>query len=414
MIKKLLKSLLFLVLAIPVLFRRNHPVFSETPPSSQKPGWKRWLVMSAVLLVLMHLGGFLVATEGIISIKASSGHWAVTRWFLNFAKERSVTTHTLGKKAPPLDAPWMAVKGATHYETGCRSCHGSPDTPQPHVAKRMTPPPPSLASINSKFEPVELFYIIKHGIKFTGMPAWPAEKRDDEVWAMVAFLLIYPEMGPADYPRLALGETTQPLDAPIRDLLPPEKAPQAISESCARCHGPDGLGRGVGAFPKLAGQKPDYILASLHAYASGKRSSGIMEPIAAGLSAEAMRELAEYYGKLTRSNRFEQPQNDPAAIERGRRIAQNGIPNQKVPACLECHSKSIPRNSKYPVLSGQYPEYLILQLDLFNKKVRGGTPYSHLMHFVAGGLTTAQMSDVAEYFGSLSTESEVSRLSREQ
>ena len=139
-----------------------------------------------------------------------------------------------------------------------------------------------------------------------------------------------------------------------------------------------------------------------------------MEPIAAGLSAEAMRELAEYYGKLTRSNRFEQPQNDPAAIERGRRIAQNGIPNQKVPACLECHSKSIPRNSKYPVLSGQYPEYLILQLDLFNKKVRGGTPYSHLMHFVAGGLTTAQMSDVAEYFGSLSTESEVSRLSREQ
>ena len=85
----------------------------------------------AVWIAVVALGIYAVRTRtatarrtGLL-IKASSGHWAITRWFLNFAKERSVATHTLGKNAPSLEAPWLVVEGATHYETGCRSCHGS-------------------------------------------------------------------------------------------------------------------------------------------------------------------------------------------------------------------------------------------------------------------------------------------------
>lgn len=143
--------------------------------------WKRWLLRGTVLAAVLAAGGFLVAASGIVPIKASSGHWAITAWFLNFSSERSVSTHTIGMSAPPLDDPGLVLRGAGHYETACRPCHGSPVLPQPRVARGMTPPPPYLPPAIPRWEPEELFYIVKHGIKFTGMPAWPAQERDDEV-----------------------------------------------------------------------------------------------------------------------------------------------------------------------------------------------------------------------------------------
>lgn len=401
MLRGLLKAFVFLTAAKELLLEKKE-THENGRKKNERGGFKRWLLTFMVLLGVLGVGGFLVAVSGIVPIKASSGHWEITAWFLNFSKERSVATHTIGKKAPPLDAPWLVLKGAAHYETGCRSCHGSPNTAQPRVAKRMTPTPPPLTKSSHEWEATELFYIVKHGIKLTGMPAWPAEKRDDEVWAMVAFLQALPNMDSKEYTRLATGEMLSVEGAPIQDMLTAEKTPLAIVESCGRCHGSDGLGRGLGAFPKLAGQKPDYLSASLEAYASGQRSSGIMEPIAAGLSDETIRELADYYSTRPLPQPFQNGSVNALIIQRGESIARNGIPSQQVPACLQCHGPNPnPRNPIYPVLYGQYPEYLILQLELFKKKIRGGTEFSHLMHFVAGGLTSEQMSDVAHYFASI-------------
>src|SRR5690606_30483543 len=160
------------------------PAPSRPPRRSAR--W--WLVRVGLALPLLALAGFLVAASGIIPIKASSGHWAITEWFLEFSMSRSVATHSLGIKTPPLDDPALILKGAGHYENGCMPCHGSPALPYPRVAWSMTPPPPNLTRSISEWKPKELFYIVKHGVKFTGMPAWPSQVRDDEVWAMVAFL----------------------------------------------------------------------------------------------------------------------------------------------------------------------------------------------------------------------------------
>lgn len=377
---------------------RSIPIESES--RKPKPAkLKRWLLRFGLLLVVLGIGGFLIAVSGIIPIKASSGHWAITRWFLQFSKSRSVATHTIGMKAPPLDKPWMVLKGAGHYETGCAPCHGSPVHPQPRIAEHMLPRPPNLKFASGKWDATELFHIVKHGIKLTGMPAWPALQRDDEVWAMVAFLRELPELDATEYQRLTSGETQLSERAPMRDLLGLENTPRAVVESCARCHGVDGLGRGLGAFPKLAGQKHDYLLASLQAYAQGERHSGIMEPISAALNSENMEELARYYSNLpAKENSLNSK--DVEAIERGKLIASNGIPSRGVPACVECHGHEPPRNPVYPTLHGQYADYLALQLELFSKEQRGGTPYSHLMHFVASRLTSEQMRDVVAYYSS--------------
>jgi cytochrome c553 len=378
----------------------------EVPGSGgarRKPPWLRLAALFAIFLGILGIGGFLGAASGIIPIKASAGHWPITEWFLKFSMHRSISTHTLGKKAPPLDDPALILRGAGAYETTCRPCHGSPDLPHPSVARHLLPKPPYLPETVSEWKPEELFYITKHGIKLTGMPAWPAQKRDDEVWALTAFLLVFPELDAQEYRQLVSGGPPQVGgDAAIHGLLGSDEVPRGVTQTCGRCHGADGRGRGVAAFPRLAGQRPSYLAAALNAYASGKRPSGIMGPIAETLSREERRELALYYANLTGPTASLVPEADRAAIERGRAIASQGIPGQKVPSCADCHGPGgTHRNPHYPLLAGQYAGYLLQQLQLFQQQHRGGSAYAHLMRPVAARLTPDQMRDVAVYYASL-------------
>ena len=376
-------------------------IVTQAKPARRTLKQRLWTIglSFALFMVLLGIGGFLVAASGVMPIKASSGHWPITRWFLSFSMRRSIATHTIGKESPSIDSPLLVVKGAGHYETGCAPCHGSPELRHPRIAGEMTPHPPYLPPEIPNWDNAELFYVIKHGVKFTGMPAWPAQKRDDEVWAMVAFLRQLPNLSLAEYRQLTGAEeeaaaSMESLESTHSDLM-------AAVKSCQRCHGASGRGRGLGAFPKLAGQSPNYLYASLAAFARGDRFSGMMEPVAAELTDQQMRELALMF------SRQEQP--PPAAptvdadrIERGRQIALQGVPSQRLPACVDCHGPgTLPRNPVYPSLAGQYPEYLVLQLELFKNKQRGGTAYHRLMHFVASHLTPEQMQDVAQYYSSL-------------
>ncbi|MDP3572863.1 MAG: c-type cytochrome [Archangium sp.] len=354
-----------------------------------------WLLRFAAVGGAVVLIALLVVTTGLVPIKASSGHWAITAWFLEFTKDRSVATHSLAVTLPPREAAWLVMKGAGHYEGGCRPCHGSPGLPLPRVAGAMTPHPPALAQLVSQRDSEQLFYVIKHGIKFTGMPAWPTQQRDDEVTAVVAFLEELPHLDAERYRQLVFGP------APA-----PSSAPSLVATQCERCHGDDGRGRGSAAFPGLAHQRRQYLVNALEAYARGDRVSGIMGPIAAGLRPDQWGELADHYSQLPSEGRLanlsEAPPPDPARIERGRQIAAEGLPQLGVPSCSDCHGPAPhQRNPAYPLLAGQYADYLVLQLELFKERRRGGSPYAHLMDKVASRLTAEQMRDVAAYYASL-------------
>jgi cytochrome c553 len=274
----------------------------------------------------------------------------------------------------------------------------------------MTPSPPELTDRLVRWAPEELFSIVKHGIKFTGMPAWPAQTRDDEVWAVVAFLRALPQLDANGYNDLAGLTQAAPGDRlPLEDLIGESSpVPDIVTENCARCHGVDGRGRGAGAFPRLDGQRLEYLSASLLAYAGGRRHSGIMEPLSAHLGTDAIRSIAAYYSGLPSNVAAPNASSDPAAIERGRLIATNGDPARLVPACRECHGPGVTRNPHYPRLTGQYASYIVQQLRLFRSHGRGGTEYLHIMMKVAGQLTEAQMHDVAQNYASLPGQPEAS------
>jgi cytochrome c553 len=381
-------------------WRREVPSAAD-PAASTRRGIKIGIVLTlAGLAIGGALIGAVVVVSGAIPIAASSRHWPITEWFLHFTMRRSVATHSLGTEVPPLDNPALILKGATHYEVGCRSCHGSPGFTQPRIPHQMTPHPPELPPRIEQLKPRELFYVVKHGVKFTGMPAWPALQRDDEVWAVVAFLLQLPKLDEAGYRQLVNGA---PPPTAAMETLGGGQVPQALMLNCLRCHGHDGLGRGSPAFPKLAGQSMDYLENALTAYARSERHSGIMQPIAAGLDAQTIRELAAYYHRLPAAKPGPPKADHAAAIAEGESIARHGIFAQRVPSCIDCHAPGGRRHKPaYPVLAGQPADYLVLQLELFKEQKRGGSAYAHLMHPVASRLQPAQMRAVALYFESLS------------
>jgi cytochrome c553 len=369
-----------------------------------KVGVKRWLIAVVFVLVGMGLLGFLVAASGIVPMKASSGHWAVTEALLQFAKRRSIATHSLKVNPPREFAAWQVVKGAGHYETGCRPCHGAPDVRSPVIVNAMLPDPPYLSRRVRALGDAKLFYIVRHGLKFTGMPAWPSPGRDDEVWAVVAFLGQLPDLDATAYRKLVDGDISIPRRTPpLEDLNVPADVPGVVVASCARCHGLDGEGRGNAAFPKLAGQKPDYLLESLRAYSDRRRHSGIMGPIAYGLSDDDRALAVSYYSRLQRGPVTPAPDETTSSgdASRGETIAREGLLSRGVPPCIECHGPGPERNALYPELAGQYAGYLELQLELFRKGVRGGTPFAHLMQYVATRLDEREIRDIAAWYASL-------------
>jgi cytochrome c553 len=263
----------------------------------------------------------------------------------------------------------------------------------------MTPEPPNLLSVIADLKPDELFYVVKHGVKFTGMPAWPTQQRDDEVWAMVAFLLAFPQLDDSAYRRLVYGEASARVEAvALQALLSVADVPEAATTHCNRCHG-----RGMGLFPRLGGQHAEYLFDALQAYASGARHSGVMAPIAAALQPEDMRQFADYYHQVPVSGPSGLDSAEADSIARGKSIAHQGLPRQRVPSCVDCHGPApTPRNAAFPILAGQHADYLVLQLQLFHEQRRGGSAYGPLMHPVAARLTPDDMLDVARYYASLS------------
>ena len=343
--------------------------------------WRRYLVAA---VVLAPVAGLLVGWSGLVGVRASTGHWAVTDWFLHWVMRNSVETAALSHEAPPLGHPALLPPAAGHYEIGCAMCHGSPARPKPDTVRAMLPEPPDLAPLIPAWTDEELFEIVQHGVRFTGMPAWPSQARPDEVWAMVAFLRQLPEMDAERYRALS-GLYPPPMAGEVDDL----------PLSCESCHAERRLDA-ESIVPSLSGQSEAYLLESLRAYADGRRPSGIMQLAIRSLPEEAFEDLARFYAGQSRPARV-LPEVEGEAIERGRILAQQGRPSDKIPACLSCHEKP-DGNPVYPRLSGLSAPYLAGQLRLFAEGVRGGTRYGHLMTDVAKNLEEEDMTAAAAYF----------------
>lgn len=362
----------------------------------------QWIAAAAGALLLLGAAFYVVAPY---NIAASIPHLPGVRPLLKGYLYNSVRTWSLGE-APPerldLDDPALVARGAGHFETGCAPCHGAPGRPRNPVVRGMRPEPPELGDAARHLADRELYWIVLNGFKYTGMPAWAAQRRREEPWALAAFLRRYPELDAAGYRALAYGPVAARaevsdghaisfggLNARLGDTL----------HNCARCHGLDGLGRG-GVAPKLAGQSAAYLVETLEAYASGARPSGFMQPLAAALPPGERHRIAEHYAGLPRFDReAEQPAPD-ALVAEGARLAARGDAARDIPSCLACHGPDAepPRRPQYPHIAGQDRRWLVAWLRLWREEAFGGTRYAQVMHEAARTLDDAEIDALAAFF----------------
>ena len=166
---------------------------------------RSFLVSLAVAIALIVVGGLIFIYSGVFDVAASDPHWPMTRWVFDTVRIRSIKAHATGIETPPeLDDPAKLVVGTEHFAAHCAVCHGAPGVPKGDIAHGLNPQPPDLKRISTLYTPPELFWILKHGIRMTGMPSW-GDHSDDELWATVGFLEKLPDMTEQDYAKLVMA-----------------------------------------------------------------------------------------------------------------------------------------------------------------------------------------------------------------
>jgi cytochrome c553 len=345
-------------------------------------------VTAVIGLVTVVAGALVVGWFGWYDVSARSGHPVPVAWALHWFMRQSVAHNAPNRPVPDLSDPRLILRGATHFAGGCAPCHGAPGQLASPIAKEMLPVPPGLYDAAAQFSPSELYWIIRDGIKITAMPGWPAPSREDEIWAMVAFLEQLPALKTADY--IALSGRNG-----AGEFLP-QGEPQGFDPRvCARCHGARGQGRRQ-AFPNIAGLSAGYIAAQLRDFHDGTRRSGFMQPVAAALNDDAILAAATYFSGLPRGAATA-PATTPDLLAEGEAVVKDGTPAKSLPACNTCHLPPGGPDPAVPVITGQPPDYTLTQLQLFATGARSGTPAAEAMGRVARAMSEEQMKAVAVY-----------------
>jgi mono/diheme cytochrome c family protein len=161
-------------------------------------------IFVALLLGIVALTIFV--WSGRYNVAATAPHWDITVRLMEEALDRSIKFHSQGIQAPSLKDSKLIKAGFREYHAMCRLCHGAPGYPQTEIAKGLYPKPPNLGSKDmQQVSDAELYWVVKNGIKMTGMPAFGPTHDEDEVWAIVAFLKRMPSLQPGEYEALARG-----------------------------------------------------------------------------------------------------------------------------------------------------------------------------------------------------------------
>jgi mono/diheme cytochrome c family protein len=156
------------------------------------------------LLIIVVVGAIattLFVQSGLYNVAADVPHTRPVHAMLESLRERSIARHAASVQPPDLEDAELIRQGSGNYDAMCVSCHLAPGVADTELSKGLYPTPPPLAKTGID-HPGEAFWVIKHGIKATGMPAWGKSMEDQYIWGMVAFLQELPKLDEERYRRL--------------------------------------------------------------------------------------------------------------------------------------------------------------------------------------------------------------------
>jgi mono/diheme cytochrome c family protein len=155
----------------------------------------------AAALAACAIGAGLIIASGLYNIGADHHHTALVTALIAQLRDRSIEVRARAVAVPDLSAAADIEAGARGYALECSACHLSPGVSHSQLRRGLYPHPPNLAQ-QPPPDPRRAFWVIKHGIKMSAMPAWGTSLEDPAIWELVAFLERMPAMTPEDYRRL--------------------------------------------------------------------------------------------------------------------------------------------------------------------------------------------------------------------
>jgi mono/diheme cytochrome c family protein len=161
----------------------------------------RILALIGALAIVLAVAGAVFFFGGYYNLAASEDDPAIVNWALTSVRDASVARRA--DAAPPisLDDPATAVAGARAYAAvGCVNCHGGPGVGWAKFSEGLKPVPADLKEMAKARSASELFWVVKNGVRMTGMPSFGAAgASDQQLWAIVAFLKKLPSVSDADF-----------------------------------------------------------------------------------------------------------------------------------------------------------------------------------------------------------------------
>ncbi|WP_332608184.1 c-type cytochrome [Achromobacter sp. ESBL13] len=251
---------------------------------------RRWPRIAAWCVAALVLAGAALGSAtvyfGWYDVSATGPHTVPVYALLDVASTRSVKLRSADIDVPDLDSPDRIRRGDALYRAQCAQCHGGPgQAPEPY-ALGLNPAPPPLVTSARERPAAEVFWIIRHGIKMTGMPAWQYRMTDEQIWDVVGYMRVLPTLSPQQYrdgapsggpaSSLASASTspsssataTPPGDMRVGDMrVGDAKAGRAALQQylCVTCH----------AIPGVPGAR-HYVGPSLDGMADRSRIAGVV------------------------------------------------------------------------------------------------------------------------------------------
>ena len=153
-----------------------------------------FVVLAVICLIVVYTGAFNVA--------ATAEHQSITRWAFDTTFHNSVELRAADVVAPEKISPAMVTAGASAYKSMCQHCHAGPGAEREDWASGMRPRPPHLTEVAAGWELNQIYWIAKHGLKMTGMPAFGPTHDDQTLWGIAAFVKELPAMTPERYAEM--------------------------------------------------------------------------------------------------------------------------------------------------------------------------------------------------------------------
>lgn len=154
------------------------------------------------------LGGLVIAKRGYVNFRADQPPTTLERRLAMAAVDASIDRHAAELKNPIPPTEENIVAGARLFRDNCAGCHGTPSNAESQFGRSFSPPVPAFFKEAPDMPDHQNFYIIQHGIRWSGMPAWNGTLSDQQTWQVVTFLAHTEKLPPA-----ALKELSPPAAA---------------------------------------------------------------------------------------------------------------------------------------------------------------------------------------------------------